>query len=135
MMIIDDDDVMRSFIQNLLMGSISEYKFIFVPSDSNKSALDSLEKVNGNIDIISTDLNRPGGSGIEFIKVCKEKYPHIPIIVCTGFAPKQYLDDMKDAGLIKMYFKKPFDVHKYIQVIREILQSQKVVRPIFVPDH
>lgn len=134
-LIIDDDDTTRSFIENFLKESIPEYKLIFAAFGSNPSTLEALRRVNGDIDLISTDINHPGESGIEFIKACKEKYSHIPIIVCSGNAQKQDLEYMQDNDLMNMYFKKPFSVKKYIQVVSEIFQSQKIIRPVFHSDY
>jgi len=92
--------------------------------------LETLRRAKGDIDLISTDINHPGGSGIKFIKVCKERYPHIPILVCSGNAARQHLEYIQDNDLIGMYFKKPFDVDRYVQSVRKIFQSQKVIRPV-----
>lgn len=131
-LIIDDDKNTRSLIENLLKESISEYKLNFVVlSGINTSAMEALRRANGDIDLISTDINHPGESGIELIKVCKEKYPHIPIVVCSGNATRQDLKYMQENGLIERYFKKPFNVNVYVQSVKKILQSQKVIRPVF----
>jgi len=133
-LIIDDDDTTRTFIESLLKESISEYKLFIISSSSNTSALETLRRANGDIDLISTDINHPGDSGIDFIQICKERYPHIPILVCSGNATRRDLEYIQDNDLIGMYFKKPFNVDRYVQSVRKIFQSQKVIRPGFFSD-
>ena len=52
----------------------------------------------------------PGLSGIEFIKIAKEKYPTKRYYLLTGFEITPEIQESLDNGLILKYFQKPFNV-------------------------
>jgi CheY-like chemotaxis protein len=49
--------------------------------------LDAIGKLRAGLpDLIISDLNMPGMSGVEFLKVVRKRFPQIPVIVLSGVA-------------------------------------------------
>jgi len=78
-LIIDDEEKLRS----LLARIISLEGFEVLEAADCKSALKKLAQ--NDIDVVLCDVKLPDGSGVEFSKIIKEKYPAIEIILLTAF--------------------------------------------------
>jgi CheY-like chemotaxis protein len=52
---------------------------------SAEAALEALER-GRDIDVVFCDVMMPGGmSGVELARVIRERFPHLPIILTTGY--------------------------------------------------
>lgn len=80
--IVDDEPLVR-----ITMKSVVPWEKLGMhvrgEAENGKQCLTLLE--NNNIDIIVTDIKMPVIDGIELIKVAKEKYPYISIIVLSAY--------------------------------------------------
>lgn len=130
-LIVDDKRVVRSFIRAVIENSFEEYDLEILTAPSSDTALKIIEQRHGNIDLISTNINRPGMDGIVFMHFVKFKYPHIKILICSGSARTRDLQDMFEGRLADAYIKKPIREKDYINKIKNIFESQKVVRLSF----
>ncbi|MCI8306464.1 MAG: response regulator transcription factor [Lachnospiraceae bacterium] len=63
-----------------------------------KTALQILEALYETCDIALVDLNMKGMGGIELIKIMKEKYPDIKILVLTTFYDDKYITEALTGG-------------------------------------
>ncbi len=78
-LIIDDEEKLR----NLLSKIISFEGFDVFQASTIKSGLQRLQL--DDIDVVICDVKLPDGSGVEAVKVIKEKYPEIEVILLTAF--------------------------------------------------
>lgn len=67
---------------NALLNQANDLQVIFV-AENGKLALTHLEK--NEIHLLITDVSMPEINGIEFIKIIKEKYPYIKILILSMF--------------------------------------------------
>ena len=77
-------------------------------------------------DLIITDIQMPGLSGLELIKKTREEGINTPILGITGFGNKQMVIDLMQAGCSD-YLDKPFSMNEYIDRISAILE-QKLIK-------
>ena len=100
-LIVDDNAEIREIVQEYLADSDCS---IEVASDGNEA----LEKYDKNPhDIIVTDLKMPGISGIELIKLIKQKTDITEFIIITGYASVDTAIDAVKIGAFD-YIVKPF---------------------------
>src|SRR5258708_10293345 len=78
-LLIDDEEKLRSLLKRI----ISLEGFTVHEADSLKAASRILEKEPS--DIVLCDVKLPDGSGVDFIKVIKPKYPSTEIILLTAY--------------------------------------------------
>lgn len=97
-----------------------------LPDTTN--ALDILN--NNKVDLIICDINLPKQSGIDFIKIVRQKFPKLPTILLSASTDKKYLLEATRLKLID-YLVKPIDfailqnaLHK---VALEILEEGKYI--------
>ena len=81
-LLVDDEKLLLDSLEIIL--SLNNMEVIGKANDGN-DAIKILESLNGHCDIALVDLNMKGMGGIELIKVMKEKYPKIKILVLTTF--------------------------------------------------
>lgn len=81
-LLVDDENLLLDSLEIIL--SLNQMRIIGKANDGN-AAIEILDNGKGDCDIALVDLNMKGMGGIELIKVMKEKYPKIKILVLTTF--------------------------------------------------
>ncbi|MDA3834818.1 MAG: diguanylate cyclase [Spirochaetales bacterium] len=77
MLIVDDDMFVREMIEEIL----TQNEFSALQANDAQEALELLEKKHFNV--IITDINMPGMSGLELVETIRSRNMEIPIIVLT----------------------------------------------------
>jgi len=78
-LIIDDEEKLRALLTRII--SLEGFEVIQAPD--GKSGLKKL--IQADIDVVLCDVKLPDGSGVEFSKIIKDKYPAIEIILLTAY--------------------------------------------------
>lgn len=81
-LLVDDENLLLDSLEIIL--SLNGMEIIGKANDGN-AAIELLESMKEACDIALVDLNMKGMGGIELIKVMKEQYPKIKILVLTTF--------------------------------------------------
>ena len=81
-LLVDDENLLLDSLEIIL--SLNHMEVIGKANDG-KAAVEILDNIEVGCDIALVDLNMKGMGGIELIKVMKEKYPKIKILVLTTF--------------------------------------------------
>ena len=84
-----------------------------------KSAYNAIMIASKNgkfFDLIITDIQMPGLSGLELIRKIREAGIKAPILAITGFGNKQMVVDLMQAGC-NDFLDKPFSMNEYIERI------------------
>ncbi|MBZ4187573.1 hybrid sensor histidine kinase/response regulator [Niabella beijingensis] len=71
------------------------------------AALDILDR--DEIHVLISDQRMPEITGVEFFKITKERYPHIPRVLLTGYTDIEVLAEAVNQGDIYRYITKPWD--------------------------
>ena len=118
-LIVDDEEYVRNFLFDAL--KIVPYKVEAVSNSDDAIAL--LEKES--FDLILSDVNMPGISGMGLLSLCRDKYPHIEIILITGDPELDSAVDSIKLGAFD-YLSKPILPDKlYERVSSALKQRQK----------
>jgi len=81
-----------------------------------------------NPDVVVTDIEMPGMTGLEFAAALKEKQHPARVIIVTTFARPGYLRRALDAG-VKGYLLKDAPAEQLANAIRKVHQGGKVIAP------
>jgi two-component system response regulator YesN len=76
------------------------------------------------IDIVITDIHMPDMSGLELAKVLKSEYPHVKVIILTGFDHFEYARDSIDYGVVK-YLVKPAENEVVLETVLRAKQLRE----------
>lgn len=116
---------------NIRMNITKTLKLIVNSVFDLPDTINALDILNNNkVDLIICDINLPKQSGIDFIKIVRQKFPKIPTILLSASTDKKYLLEATRLKLID-YLVKPIDftilqsaLHK---VALEILEEGKYI--------
>jgi response regulator RpfG family c-di-GMP phosphodiesterase len=114
---VDDEEI------NLQLLEINlKQHYEVITSDNASEGLEIL-KNNQEIKLVACDMKMPMMNGIEFIKKAKEKYPHLPFFLLTGFDTTPQIDEAVNSQLIIKHLKKPFDIAEMHAVFSKTIAS------------
>ena len=113
---VDDDDVMR-LVYSDFFKNVGFKTYDAVHSEEAFEVLSTT-----SIDVVITDNNRPGISGLEFTKLAKEKYD-IEVIILTGYWQGCSYEEAQKAGAFKLLYK-PQKLEVLLDSAKEILKNK-----------
>lgn len=92
------------------------------------SPFDAIEFLKNNQpDLVISDFIMPEMNGLEFLKVVKELYPEVSLILLTGYADKENaIRAINEVGLYK-YIEKPWDNDDLLFNIRNGIERSNLV--------
>ena len=70
-------------------------------------------------DVIFIDVKLPDASGVEVLKVAKEKSPRSKTVIVTGYVDQNVMDEAEAVGR-DSFLQKPFDLMKIIDEIERL---------------
>ena len=112
-MIVDDEVVVRKGIKTSIVWS--DYGIDIVAEAKNgKEALEQLQQ--HEVDLILSDIRMPVMSGIEMAMEVKERYPHVEMVLLSGYEDFQYAKQAMTIG-IRHYLLKPVMADHLIEII------------------
>ncbi|MBN2444537.1 MAG: response regulator [Spirochaetales bacterium] len=122
LLIMDDDDIVRTTIQKMLMELGYEV-------DSAPNGHEALELYTRSLvekvkyDAVILDLIVPGSmGGEETLTNLKEIDPEVKAIVCSGYSENNVLSGYREYGFCGMV-RKPFRIEELSRVIRNVLNG------------
>jgi NarL family two-component system response regulator LiaR len=123
-MIVDDHDIVRSGLANML--DAFDDLILAAEAASGDEAI-RLCDVHG-IDVILMDLVMPGMDGITSIAHIRAAYPDIQIIALTTFKEEELVQGALQAGAIS-YLLKNVSIDELSTAIREAYRGRSVLAP------
>jgi len=131
LLLVEDDDIL-GFIIKEGMELIGDYEVMWCQNPkAGLVAFDSFVP-----DVVVSDVEMPGMTGLEMVKILRQKNPYIPIILETGVSSAKTIVEAYSIG-IDNYIKKPFlpaELDAYIQVLlRRISASPKPASSVAEP--
>ena len=115
--VVDDDDAVRKSVSFLLMAEGFNVR-------QHESAMTFLKMTNIDGGCIVTDVRMPEISGIEFIRLLKERGLSLPVIVMTGHADISLAVEAMKAGAVD-FLEKPFEDQRFLDIVRSALELRE----------
>jgi cyclic di-GMP phosphodiesterase len=116
-LVVDDELGPRESLRMILRPTYE----VFTASDGSE-ALDILRTTR--IDLVTLDLNMPGLQGEELMRVIRREYPHVELIVITGYGSVDSAVEALRFGICD-YIQKPFDVVKVLSAVGRGLSNRQ----------
>jgi two-component system, NarL family, invasion response regulator UvrY len=123
-LIADDHTIVREGLKQILSAT-SDMVVIAEASDGNE-VVNKLS--NDEINFVILDINMPGKSGLDVLKVIKRQRPGLPVLILSMYPEDQYaLRVLKDGA--SGYLSKEGAPEELINVIRLISTGKKYIGP------
>ena len=114
-LVIEDDDRVRTLLRDILV--FGGYRV--VEAADGRSGMRYLQE-GDPIDLVLTDLGMPEMNGWEVARITKEKVPHLPVVLITGWRLSLDEKKIKESG-IDGVIGKPFQVSDILDTARLLL--------------
>jgi two-component system, cell cycle sensor histidine kinase and response regulator CckA len=117
-LVVEDERVVRA----LIVRSLTGLGYRCVEAADAGEALRVLEREEGQIDLVITDVVMPGVSGGDLGSRLAPRYPSLPVLYTSGYAD----DDVVRRGLLdasRPFLQKPFTPGDLARKMREVLDS------------
>lgn len=124
-LIVDDEEDYRMVVHGLLQKINHAYSCDLVAN--GHEAMEAI--IRGRYDLVISDIQMDGGTGIELMRAAKELYPKLDFIIMTGHAPEYEFSDIIDAGASD-FIAKPFALGELKAKIGRIEKEQLVLRDL-----
>ncbi|MFT6830100.1 MAG: DNA-binding NtrC family response regulator [Planctomycetota bacterium] len=79
-LVVDDESLAREY----LCEAVANLGYSAVPADGAEAALNAIEQEQP--DVVITDMRMPGMDGVELTRLIHERYPDMPVLLCTAHA-------------------------------------------------
>jgi two-component system response regulator HydG len=125
-LVIDDDRDMCLLLKRFL----SKHGFEVEDANTSKKALELLETIE--YDLVLCDFRLDNTDGKTMLVKIKEKYPHMPVIIITGYSDIKIAVEVMKLGAYD-YITKPLFPDEIILTIRKALEKSENKAPVTAP--
>ena len=115
----DEKSVLQSIFRNL------SFHLDITTAYSAKDGL-ALLSGPGEFDVVVTDINMPGLSGLEFVKLAQDIDPHIPFIILSGCGDDETLREAKNNPAIDQFLAKPAGSQSIMEAVERAIERAAI---------
>ncbi len=96
--------------------------YTVLTAENGRDALGILDEKGSEIDLLLSDIVMPGMGGRELVWLIRERYPHIKVILASGYTDAGgALQMMEDHGVV--FVAKPVDLQILVRMVGEVLSG------------
>ena len=122
-LVVDDEEEVRKTIRLQLKGTGLEV----VEAEDGKKGIEVLDAENVTVvDAILCDVRMPNINGVEAIAYFRREYPHIPVIVLTGYPDVKLAVEFMKEGVVE-YLVKPVEKEKLVETVMKAIERRSFV--------
>lgn len=112
--LIVDDEI---HVAKLLAESVQREGHEAITASSGTEGLALVEQMRP--DAVFLDIVMPEMSGLEVLRELRQRFPHLPVVVITGHAGPEQIDEARDLGAVDC-ISKPFILNRLHEALRSI---------------
>ncbi|MBZ5723369.1 MAG: response regulator [Acidobacteriia bacterium] len=111
-LVVDDEPALRAYVAAILQRE----HFQTVEADNGADGFEAVRKREGEVALIVTDVQMPGGDGLTLATSVRKTFPAVPIILVSG-----HLRPDVDFEFVQ----KPFSPAALLQAVRNVLVAHR----------
>lgn len=115
-LVVDDDAAIRRIAERALSSS----GFEVLQARDGAAAVEMLERTPAGVQLVITDLRMPRMSGVELIRVLRERWPATPVVVMTGYSDERLIASQLLGSSLQVV-EKPFTLGELDAAVRTAL--------------
>jgi two-component system chemotaxis response regulator CheY len=117
-LIVDDEEDVRNVFRDFCMSSPL---FNVTTASGGQEAIDLTD--HDDFDIVTMDLVMPEVSGLEAIETIKKQKPHLPMVIITGNATDNLIQQAGRVGGCRVMLK-PVGIEEFLQELTELAEEK-----------
>jgi YesN/AraC family two-component response regulator len=111
-LVVDDEQDIASLFRQKFKNELKDGSIEFHFAFSAEDALEYLKSASAaDVVLILSDINMPGMNGLELLRVIKDKYTHLKVVMITAYDDESNYRRAMEYGANE-YFTKPIDFDK-----------------------
>lgn len=114
-------------LQELVVAALKKDFPLTVAAADGFEGLETLELVEGRVDIVVVDLMMPRMQGLEFLRIARERWPDLKVLIVSGAASADQIREARLLGAVGM-LPKPFRVSELRAAAQSALGGEQVAR-------
>ncbi|UYO00658.1 MAG: response regulator [Devosia sp.] len=118
-LLVEDEESVRAFSARALKATGYEVH----EAEGGEEALEVLEDLDYEVDLIISDVVMPEMDGPTMLKVIRERAPNLKIIFVSGYAEESVRRDIEDDQSVD-FLPKPYALDQINAKVKEVLQRQ-----------
>ena len=122
-LIVDDDEIVRTG----LAQDLGQAGFRTTAVESGREALRVLGSTD--VDLVLCDLRLEGIDGMHLLRIIGTRYPHLPVIMITGYGSMDNAIEALKAGAVD-YVQKPVEPEELVHRVRRVLDTVELRRRV-----
>jgi DNA-binding NtrC family response regulator len=115
-LVVDDEGIVLESCRRVLVD-----RFEVITASSADTALDVLRREP--VEMILLDIKMPGKDGMSLLKEVKEKWPNIPVIVMSGYATTETVEQVSRTEAAT-FIAKPFTPDELVEVVAKVIGKE-----------
>ncbi len=121
LLIVDDDEHVRRALRRVLRKTLCHV----LDAPDAAEALAVLEREP--VQVVISDYRMPGMSGVEFLRVVKERYPRVQRVLLTGQADTTAIEEAVNQAEIFRFIWKPWDDNHLLLTIQSAIDQHALI--------
>ncbi len=117
-LIVDDDEMLCCYVEDALTSK--GFNTHTAPNIHEAKRIVQKEP----IDLLITDIQMKGGSGIDLVRYFRSDFPSVPTIVMTGFPGEEYIKVFEEME-VDAFLTKPFSIEQIRYSVLRGLEKRK----------
>jgi CheY-like chemotaxis protein len=113
--IVDDEQSVRTYIKTVLENE----GFQTLEAENGVQALERLIQVTNTVALVVSDVKMPEMDGIALARAVRARFPAIPVVLVSGYADPNTLDELKLEVV-----SKPFLPAELVAAVRKAIRSR-----------
>jgi PAS domain S-box-containing protein len=115
-LVVEDNEDVGRFSTELLQ----DLGYATRRADNAKQALALIAADHGAFDLVFSDVIMPGMNGVEMARIIREQYPHLPVVLTSGYS--SVLAQTTDHGF--ELIQKPYSVEALSRTLRKVIAER-----------
>ncbi len=117
---VDDYPLDRALVRDALGSSSQDFELL--EASTEKEFIELMKE--GNFDLVLTDFNILGFTGLQVLEIIQARYPEIPVIMVTGTGSEEIAAEAIKRGAADYVIKTPHYIQRLPHTIQNALANQ-----------
>ena len=124
MLLVEDEPAVR----HMTSRALQDFGFGVVEASGGHQALGVIERSDGAIDLLITDVILPGMDGAELARRATELQPQLSVLFISGYTDEEIVRrGLLEAG--RPFLQKPFTPEALVNQIAEVMRQRGASQP------